>query len=73
MYQQRTIRIILSITALLIATGCANEFPAQSAGDAAIDSRLTCTLPTNCVNSRTSAGLAPLHFVGTGAQGLAMV
>jgi uncharacterized protein (DUF1499 family) len=73
MNQQRTIRIILSIAALLLASACATPPPAQSAGSAAIDSRLTCSLPTNCVNSRTSSGLAPLHFAGTAAQGLALL
>jgi len=72
MYQQRAFRIILTIAALL--TACSTFPPtAPVAKSTSIDPRLSCTLPTNCVNSRTSGGLAPMHFAGTGAQGLALL
>jgi uncharacterized protein (DUF1499 family) len=73
MYPQRASRITLTITALLAAAGSALTLPALAAENALIDPRLNCMLPSNCVNSRTSSGLAPLHFAGTGAQGLAML
>lgn len=47
--------------------------PAFAAQDPAIDSRLSCGLPTNCVNSRTSSGLSPLRFSGTAAQGMVLL
>ena len=72
MYQQRASKIILTIAALL--TACSTFPPsAPAAKNTPIDPRLSCTLPTNCVNSRTSSGLAPLHFAGTGAHGLALL
>jgi uncharacterized protein (DUF1499 family) len=40
---------------------------------AALNPLLVCSLPSNCVNSLTSSGLAPLRYVGTGAQGLALL
>ena len=73
MYQYRVSRIRLTIIALLASVGSALSLPALAAENVPIDPRLSCTLPSNCVNSRTSSGLAPLHFTGTGAQGLAML
>ncbi len=72
MYQQRASKIILTIAALLTACHTVPP-PAPAAKNTPIDPRLSCTLPTNCVNSRTSSGMAPLHFVGTGAHGLALL
>ena len=72
MYQQRASKFILTIAALLTACGTFPP-PAPAAKNTPIDPRLSCTLPTNCVNSRTSSGLAPLHFAGTGAHGLALL
>ena len=57
----------------LVFSSCAATAPAFAAQDPVIDSRLSCTLPTNCVNSRTSSGLSPLRFNGTAAQGLALL
>ena len=71
MIQQRVFRITHTIAALLAAAGTALTLPAQAAENTPIDPRLSCTLPTNCVNSRTSSGLAPLRSGGTGAQALA--
>jgi uncharacterized protein (DUF1499 family) len=73
MYQQRASKIILTVTVLLTAACSALTLPARSAENLLIDPRLSCALPTNCVNSRTSSGLAPLHFAGTGAQGLVLL
>ena len=73
MYQQHVVKIRLSILALLASAGSALPLPALAAETTPIDPRLSCTLPTNCVNSRTSSGLAPMHFAGTGAQGMAML
>ena len=73
MYQQHASRITLAITVLLTAACSSFTLPAPAAENTPIDPRLSCTLPTNCVNSRTSSGLAPLHFVGTGAHGLALL
>ena len=63
----------MTITVLLTAACSTFTLPAPAAENTPIDPRLSCTLPTNCVNSRTSSGLAPLHFVGTGAYGLALL
>ena len=72
MYRQSVPKIILTIAALLAA--CSSVPPtAPAAKNTPIDPRLSCALPTNCVNSRTSSGLAPLHFAGTGAQGRALL
>ena len=73
MFQQRASRIALTITALLTAAGSVFTLPASAAENTPIDPRLSCTLPTNCVNSRTGNGLAPLHYAGTGAHGLALL
>ena len=73
MYQQCAFRIILTITALLTAACSTLTLPTPAAENTPIDPRLSCTLPTNCVNSRTSNGLAPLQFAGTGAHGLALL
>lgn len=72
MYQQHASKFVLTIAALLTACSTFTP-PAPAAKNTAIDPRLSCTLPTNCVNSRTSSGLAPLRFVGTGAHGLALL
>ena len=73
MYQHPVSRIALAITVLLTAACNSFTLPAPAAENAPIDPRLSCTLPTNCVNSRTSSGMAPLHFRGTGAHGLALL
>ena len=73
MYQQPASRIALAITVLLTAACSSFTLPAPAAENTPIDPRLSCTLPTNCVNSRTSSGMAPLHFRGTGAHGLALL
>ena len=73
MYQQPASRLTLVITVLLMTACSSFTLPAPSAEKTLIDPRLSCTLPTNCVNSRTSSGLAPLHFAGTGAHGLALL
>ena len=60
----------------LLMVGCASygthEPPAKIANaNAAADevrSALACTVPSNCVNSFDSSGLAPLRFEGTPAQ-----
>lgn len=60
----------------LLMAGCASygthEPPANIANaNAAVDevrSALACTVPSNCVNSFDSSGLAPLRFKGTPAQ-----
>lgn len=72
MYLQRVSKINWTISTLLAAVCGALALPA-AADNTLIDPRLSCTLPTNCVNSRTSSGLAPLHYAGTGAQGLALL
>lgn len=72
MYQQCASKIILIITALLNACSTSPP-PTPAAKGTPIDPRLGCTLPTNCVNSLTSSGLAPLHFAGPVAQGLALL
>ena len=73
MYQLPASRISLALTVLLTAACSTFTLPALAAEETPIDPRLSCTLPTNCVNSRTSSGLAPLHFAGTGARGLALL
>lgn len=73
MYQRRGFRITLTIAVLLTAACSTFTLPAPVAENTPIDPRLSCTLPTNCVNSRTSSGLAPLHFVGTASYGLALL
>lgn len=73
MYFQRASAIALNTLVLLVAAGCASTVPAPTAKNTVIDPRLSCTIPTNCVNSRTSSGLSPLNFTGTAAQGLALL
>lgn len=73
MYRHRVSGITSTVRALLAAAAGALTLPAPAAENSTIDPRLSCTLPTNCVNSRTSSGLAPMHFAGTGAQGLALL
>ncbi len=72
MVQQRVFRIAFTASLLVAAASGALTLPARAA-DTPIDPRISCTLPTNCVNSRNSSGLAPLHFSGTGARGLALL
>ena len=52
---------------------CAATSPAPDARDTPESSQpdLTCLLPSNCVSSRGSGGLAPLRYVGTPAQAMA--
>jgi uncharacterized protein (DUF1499 family) len=73
MYHQPRSKILLAIIVLMSAACSALTLPVPAAENTSIDPRLSCTLPTNCVNSRTSSGLAPLRFAGTGAHGLALL
>lgn len=84
MHQRHASKMPLKIAALLTTTISALMMTAQpafaadntatnTATNTAINPLLNCSLPSNCVNSRTSNGLAPLHFVGTAAQGLALL
>jgi uncharacterized protein (DUF1499 family) len=88
MYQKRVSKNLLNISALLstaISAFVLTAQPALAAENAATNSTtnaatvttinplLNCSLPSNCVNSLTSSGLAPLRYVGTGAQGLALL
>lgn len=75
MVQQAVSRFTLAITVLLTAACSSVTLPAPAADkdNTAIDPRINCTLPTNCVNSRTSSGLAPLRFAGTVAHGQALL
>lgn len=87
MHQKRVSKNPLNIAALLSTAICAfvlTAQPALAADNAATNSTtvatsttinplLNCPLPSNCVNSLTSSGLAPLRYVGTGAQGLALL
>ena len=57
-----------ALAALIV--GCAS-YGTQANANAAADevrSALDCTVPSNCVNSFDSSGLAPLRFEGTPAQ-----
>jgi uncharacterized protein (DUF1499 family) len=72
MFQHRAPKITLMTTGLLSALGLFTS-PAPAAETMQFDARINCILPTNCVNSRTSSGLAPLHFTGSGAQGMALL
>jgi uncharacterized protein (DUF1499 family) len=73
MYQQPASRIMLAITVLMTAACSTVTLPAPATEHTPIDPRLSCALPTNCVNSRTSSGLPPLRFAGAGAHGLALL
>jgi uncharacterized protein (DUF1499 family) len=73
MKQRHASRITLTLSMLLAAAGVSTTQTASAAEKTIVDPRLNCTLPTNCVNSRTSSGLAPLQFGGTAAQGLALL
>jgi uncharacterized protein (DUF1499 family) len=73
MYPQPAARMTLAITLALSAACSTLPLPAPPANPMPIDPRLSCTLPTNCVNSRTSSGLAPLGFAGSGAHALALL
>ncbi len=57
------------VTVLLLGGGCATPGPVP-AGDR---SALACTLPSNCVDSLETGGLAPLKYRGTPEQALARV
>lgn len=63
-------------TLALLMAGCASygthEPPGKianaNAAEDKVRSALACTVPSNCVNSFDSSGLAPLRFEGTPAQ-----
>lgn len=58
---------IATLTAALLLGACATPAPVP-AGDR---DALACTLPTNCVNSLGTDGLAPLKYRGTPEQAMA--
>ena len=72
LFQHRASEITLMVTGLLSALGLFTS-PALAAETTQLDPRLNCILPTNCVNSRTSSGLAPLHITGFGTHGMALL
>jgi uncharacterized protein (DUF1499 family) len=73
MYLNSAWKLMFSIALGLMASGCSSMEPAQPAEPKTIDPKLSCAVPTNCVNSRTSPGLAPLRFTGSATQGLALL
>lgn len=68
-------RFAAAASLVLLIAGCASQAPASRSSELAADQRaaLACTLPTNCVNSFDSAGLGPLRYEGSSAQGLAVL
>ncbi len=73
---RRSCQSAAAATALaFLMCGCASNAQAPGADAAAESGRaaLACTLPTNCVNSLDGAGLGPLRYEGTPAQGLALL
>jgi uncharacterized protein (DUF1499 family) len=65
--------VSLSTLALLIV-GCASQATAPDRSAASSQegrTALACALPSNCVNSLSSSGLAPLHFEGSATQAIA--
>ena len=64
---------VLALAFLLV--GCAVPTPTSDPVDAsrASGQDLTCLLPSNCVDSRGTGGLAPLQYAGTPAQALSML
>ena len=59
----------------ILLGGCAATTPTSNPIDASSASSqdLACLLPSNCVNSRGTGGLAPLQYAGTPAQALDML
>lgn len=57
----------LTVAASLLLGGCTAPGPAPTADRSA----LACTLPSNCVDSLGTGGLAPLKYRGTPEQALA--
>ncbi len=72
---RRACRFTAAATAVLILCSCASNAQAPAADAAAEAGRaaLSCTLPTNCVNSLGGGSLGPLRYEGTPAQGLAQL
>ena len=58
------VSLTVAVSASLMMSGCATSTPVP-AGDR---SALACTLPSNCVDSLGTGGLAPLKFRGTPEQ-----
>jgi uncharacterized protein (DUF1499 family) len=63
------------LTLAIVLGACAATAPAPDAtgAPAAASPDLTCTLPSNCVNSLGTGGLVPLRYVGTPAHAMAML
>jgi len=62
-----------ALAVALLLGGCALQAPNPDTTSASDTSRkeLACTLPSNCVDSVGTGGLAPLHYAGTPAQAMA--
>jgi len=65
---------MFALALAVLVGGCASPAPpAESKATADSRTALACTLPSQCVNSFDSDGLAPLRHAGTAAQALTLL
>jgi len=64
---------VLMLAILLGACAATAPTPGTTGTPVAGSPDLTCTLPSNCVNSLGTGGLVPLRYVGTPAYAMAML
>ena len=67
----------VTLVLVLLQSGCATATPTATPTPTAAASpgqpELACQLPSNCVSSQGSGGLAPLAFSGTPAQAMVLL
>lgn len=64
---------VLTVAMLIGACSSPTPTPKGVGGPAAGGPDLSCTLPSNCVNSLGNGGLAPLRYAGTPAQAMTLL
>jgi len=62
-----------ALTAAILLSACASGTPHGSSAEATNTPDLGCLLPSNCVNSVGTGGLAPLPYSGTPSQAMALL
>lgn len=67
----RPIKLTHLIVMPVLLAGCAAQGPVSRPVDDPTGADLSCTLASNCVDSRTTDGLAPLPYTGTPEQAMA--
>lgn len=73
LHKTGVIKRFFSLAPAVLVCACATQSPATDSNgraDRSIDA-LSCLLPSNCVNSFDSLGLAPLRYEGTSEQAMA--